>query len=518
MPTVGSLFFIFISLLTACRPSPFNEPNDYFGIEKDSVRKLLTEVKDVRHLSKAEQAAYALLSLRIEEDSIRMDSLQQAAYQYYSSQNDSLHLAYCYYWGGLAAEINNKDLLAIAHYLRCAEIYPKQDKFLAHVHLFLGFTFEALGDNREAIKWFRQSVRYHEQQGSWEKAAFALMWQTPLYLKPDINQPDSAIYYGLINIGYMQHCHSVFLDTPYMTISQAYSMKGNFQKALEYNELSKKAQGRNKTLRQNANQVSILFHLEQYDSALAYALRIPEDYYNRHENDLWIARIYEKMGRYQEALDYEKKYLNEETNKNSAAARKNLSNLRLLIERNETTEQNQQFKAEAERRLLIQLTAISVTIILFLLAFGYHHYRIQRSEQRLKERELEQLTLKHHLEIQKRKEVELREQFFRQLNYLSLQADKDRRRPFSETEWELLINNANAAFGGFTTKLKEHYPLLNNEDIRYCILVKMGLTQNEIAQIVCREKVSVKKRIRRIAIEKMEATEGELLIDIINKI
>lgn len=512
------LLSVVLFFMAACKRASFMTSSSYFDLPEDSIRKLLHEASDAGRLSDEEQAAYALLALKVEKDTVRMDSLQRIAYLYYSGRNDSASLALCYYYGGLLAEFNDKEMLAAACYLRCAEIYPRQDGFLAHVNLFLGFLYNDLGDNKEAIRRFRQCALYREQQKAWEGAGFALMWMTPLYLEPDVNEPDSAIHYGLITLDYMKRSNSVFLDTPYLTISQAYSMKGDFEKAREYNELSKKAQGNSSTLRQTANQVSILYHLGKYDDALECAFQIPDDYYNVHENDLWIARIYEKMGRYKDALAYEKKYCEEELDKRNAWMRKNLSHLRHLIEHNETTEQNSLMKAEAKKHFYKLLVA-TITFLLFGVGiFSLYRFRMQRIRNRLKEKELEQQILEHKLEKQKRKEAELRESFFRQLNRLSLQAGGTKRRTFTDEEWQLLLDNANAAFGQFTDKLKQRYPNLNEEDIRYCCLTKMGLSQAEISEIVCREKVSVKKRIRRIAIDKMGAKEGQLLRELIDKI
>ena len=143
-------------------------------------------------------------------------------------------------------------------------------------------------------------------------------------------------------------------------------------------------------------------------------------------------------------------------------------------------------------------------IIILLLSIWYFQWKIQKQRKELQYKEIEKLSMERMMESQKRTEAELRENFFRQLNQLAIDSSIDKKQRFlSDEEWDLILSNANVAFNGFTIKLEEKYSSLNADDIRYCCLVRMGLSQSEIAGVVCREKTSVKKRIRRIVLEKI---------------
>ena len=72
-----------------------------------------------------------------------------------------------------------------------------------------------------------------------------------------------------------------------------------------------------------------------------------------------------------------------------------------------------------------------------------------------------------------------------------------------DEDWKIIFKNANTIFLNFTERLKSQYPALNEEDLRYCCMVKMQFTQTDIAKIMHLEKDSVKKRLKRIRIEKM---------------
>ncbi|KAA3123405.1 hypothetical protein F2A11_09075, partial [Alistipes onderdonkii] len=65
---------------------------------------------------------------------------------------------------------------------------------------------------------------------------------------------------------------------------------------------------------------------------------------------------------------------------------------------------------------------------------------------------------------------------------------------------------------------RQRFPSLNEEDIRYCCMVRMHLSQAEIAGVVCLEKDSVKKRLKRIRTEKLASAKGATLEDVLSKL
>ena len=71
-------------------------------------------------------------------------------------------------------------------------------------------------------------------------------------------------------------------------------------------------------------------------------------------------------------------------------------------------------------------------------------------------------------------------------------------------------------FDNFTVRRRQRFPSLNEEDIRYCCMVRMHLSQAEIAGVVCLEKDSVKKRLKRIRTEKLASAKGATLEDVLS--
>ena len=70
--------------------------------------------------------------------------------------------------------------------------------------------------------------------------------------------------------------------------------------------------------------------------------------------------------------------------------------------------------------------------------------------------------------------------FFRQLNFSILQQIGEIRKNgniiFSDKDWDVITENADAIFNNFTLRLQDSYPELNKEDLRYCCMVKMQLS------------------------------------------
>ena len=98
----------------------------------------------------------------------------------------------------------------------------------------------------------------------------------------------------------------------------------------------------------------------------------------------------------------------------------------------------------------------------------------------------------NELDEMRRKEEQLRTAFFRQLNSRFIaqvkQAGESKKCRMSDEDWKTIYTHADAVFDNFTVRLRQRFPSLNEEDIRYCCMVRMHLSQAEIAGVVCLEK------------------------------
>lgn len=116
-------------------------------------------------------------------------------------------------------------------------------------------------------------------------------------------------------------------------------------------------------------------------------------------------------------------------------------------------------------------------------------------------------------------------EFYNQLNSISIpgliSSSKDNKEEQSahikltEQDWNKIIENTDAVFNNFTKRLKEAFPKMNEMDIRLCCLIKVQLSQSEMADILNIEKVSIKKRKLRIRKDKMMLDDGRTLDEIV---
>ena len=132
------------------------------------------------------------------------------------------------------------------------------------------------------------------------------------------------------------------------------------------------------------------------------------------------------------------------------------------------------------------------------------------------------LRQENELDAMRRKEEHLRTTFFRQLNSRFIaqvrQGGESRKCRMSDEDWKTIFTHADAVFDNFTVRLRGQFPALNEEDIRYCCMVRMHLSQAEIASVVCLEKDSVKKRLKRIRTEKLASAKGSTLEEILSRL
>ena len=98
------------------------------------------------------------------------------------------------------------------------------------------------------------------------------------------------------------------------------------------------------------------------------------------------------------------------------------------------------------------------------------------------------------------------------------QGGEARKCRMSDEDWKTIFTHADAVFDNFTVRLRGQFPALNEEDIRYCCMVRMHLSQAEIASVVCLEKDSVKKRLKRIRTEKLASAKGSTLEEILSRL
>jgi hypothetical protein len=165
---------------------------------------------------------------------------------------------------------------------------------------------------------------------------------------------------------------------------------------------------------------------------------------------------------------------------------------------------------------------LSLSGVAYFLVSNRKQKLIREQEEQIRLQEIEKLQSDKKIAQQELKEVELRETFYRQLNFVSVPelrgiSEKRKREVnehirLTEDDWAHIIENTDTTFNGFIGRLKNSFPKLSDADIQLCCLVKMQLKQADIAEIFNVEKDSVKKRKMRIRKDKM-CLDGDKTLD-----
>lgn len=87
------------------------------------------------------------------------------------------------------------------------------------------------------------------------------------------------------------------------------------------------------------------------------------------------------------------------------------------------------------------------------------------------------------------------------------------RRPlyFSEAEWEELIALIDVAYDDFTLRLQRAYPALTSDAVRFCCLLRIGFSLDEISRVLSVTKDAVYKRRSRLRKDLLPAGDARTL-------
>ncbi len=127
----------------------------------------------------------------------------------------------------------------------------------------------------------------------------------------------------------------------------------------------------------------------------------------------------------------------------------------------------------------------------------------------LLQREAEYKLLK---EQEERKKVELQQlrltvEYCKRLNAMTVpillkSQNSQGAMHLNQEEWDIIMKNTDACFSQFTQRLKEYCPLLTDEEVQFCCLIKMELSLSLLSEIYHIAKGSISRRKMRLK-EKM---------------
>lgn len=510
--------------------------------ETDSAIAVMQEIKEPQNnLADRDYALYALLLSeamhRKQQLNAETDTLLLPAIKYFSESGDSLYAERALYCKAHLDRRLYRMKDAMQSFLKALLFLQGSgnDEQLYRVNTWLGVVCLNQEEYEGKMRYSKEALKAALRMDNLFYKNLALCdIATGYYF---LNRLDSALYYAQTAYD-AAIADSLPSQLPhvYTDLGSIYAKMGENGKALEYIDKAIGLRSRKDTLAilgLYADKVDLFGKLGQYDSAYHYfwkAVASPNlatqaDAYNH------MSGAYYKMGRCNEAYSLLLRFTELADSVRKQRHTAEVIALQELYKHEQLSVENLYWRTQAaERQSNVYLMATLSLLSLWIASTIYFFY--WRNRRRLVEQQhqlaSQQEELHHQRQVttenlqrmaeMEQKEARLKETFFRRLNQRIVQEiEKGSNILLSDDDWEDIVQNADIIFDNFTRRLQQHYPALNKEDLRYCCMVKMQLSQLEMSQIMHLEKDSVKKRLKRIRMEKMKADSGVTLEELLRR-
>ncbi len=510
--------------------------------ETDSAIAVMQAIKEPQNnLTDRDYALYALLLSeamhRKQQLNAETDTLLLPAIKYFSESGDSLYAERALYCKAHLDRRLYRMKDAMQSFLKALLFLQGSgnDEQLYRVNTWLGVVCLNQEEYEGKMRYSKEALKAALRMDNLFYKNLALCdIATGYYF---LNRLDSALYYAQAAYD-AAIADSLPSQLPhvYTDLGSIYAKMGENGKALEYIDKAIGLRPRKDTLAilgLYADKVDLFGKLGQYDSAYHYfrkAVASPNlatqaDAYNH------MSGAYYKMGRCNEAYSLLLRFTELADSVRKQRHTAEVIALQELYKHEQLSVENLYWRTQAaEMQSNVYLMATLSLLSLWIASTIYFFY--WRNRRRLVEQQhqlaSQQEELHHQRQVttenlqrmaeMEQKEARLKETFFRRLNQRIVQEiEKGSNILLSDDDWEDIVQNADIIFDNFTRRLQQHYPALNKEDLRYCCMVKMQLSQLEMSQIMHLEKDSVKKRLKRIRMEKMKADSGVTLEELLRR-
>ncbi len=185
--------------------------------------------------------------------------------------------------------------------------------------------------------------------------------------------------------------------------------------------------------------------------------------------------------------------------------------------RQETENQQLAYRSKMYRRTLLVTVAASLVVIIAIVLAARYRMRAQRQEKRQLQQEAEhQKTLLH----QANEVVTFLQGFILERTEVlkKLNQSGDSLIYLSPHEWSEIERTLNAIDGNRFANLREQYPKMQEDDIRLCILTRLGLSNRTIGNIYCITVSAVQHRKLKLKKEVFGETNPDVTLEQILKI
>lgn len=315
-----------------------------------------------------------------------------------------------------------------------------------------------------------------------DSSVYANLWQEKamLYLP---HQPEKAKEFFQKALAYMPSGTPASIAQSELYLSRIYLEQGQTDSAFHYiNNAIRQNLPDKETAALHLQKGYIFAFLLQADSATHHILPFLPDASLKQRTEAY-RRLFEMYGKKQNEKQeniYMRKYIL--SHDSLSAERKEMVIEKIQDMHEYKLQRERANKAEmqaAHHKLVFYRIAVTLGVVILILLLLLHRIRVHK--QKLTE-ELKATQWMRMEETLKRKEAEVA--------------------LAHEQEWDIIQQNTDTCFDGFTRRLKECYPQLTEEELRFCCLVKMDLPMSLLSEIYHIAKGSISRRKMRLK-EKM---------------
>ncbi|WP_300728048.1 tetratricopeptide repeat protein [uncultured Bacteroides sp.] len=507
--------------------------------ETDSAIAVMKSIDSPIRMSDRDYALYCLLMseamARKKEINAATDTLLIPAINYFSHSGDSLYAERALYCKGHLQRKMERYEDAMQTFMKALSFLKGSDNYeqLYRVNTWIGVMCMKLYDYKSRVQYDRRGLDAAIKLGNNRYKNLALCDLAADYYS--IGMQDSALYFS--ELAYKSAIEDSLpgrLIHVYTRLGCVYGEMGEYEKAIDFidKSISLRPAGDSLAIRGLYTfKIDYWGKLGKYDSAEYYFNKamLSSDLGTKGDASLAMADSYYLQGRYDKACPLYKKTLEYADSLRYFTLAEESVALQQLYQHEQLSMENMFWRTQADIRQRKIFWMIITSVVLLWLATGIYilyrrnkfrlleqQYRLAAQEEELYKKQAEISEDKRRLLEMEHKEAKLKEIFFRRLSRRIIEKlESGGNVILSDTDWNDIERNADAVFSGFTKRLQQTYPDLNKDDLRYCCMVKMQLSQSEMAQIMHLEKDSVKKRLKRIRIEKMGSGSGATLEELL---
>ena len=569
MKKVRLLFPILLLMcICACTNKPYPQSprvaDSLIHNNPDSAVILLEELKrSMAFEPQATQMYYQLLTIKAKDKAYithTSDSLIKTVVKYYEERKDRERLPETYYYAGRVYR-DLGDAPQALEYLQKA-IESTKDctdyRLISRIYSQTGTLYLYQDTYDQALEVFRKAYQYCLSDKDSIGMVYSLRDIGRTFTT--LNCADSALYYYKGALNYAEQIHNNHL----VGVVQA-ELSGLYIQLEMYPEAFTAIQCSNKYIKGHniapfyAILADYYYYTNQLDSATFYYTQTAsfDDLYQKQGSYKGLGNIARKKGQYKEAMEYFDKYLictdsiKDITNTETIRKMQSLYNYQLK------EKENSRLQHQAANYKLWNILLVFSLLSLVFLFIAYHQFRKKKEQQRLvkqerikqiqKDRyaqsntyleknkeqikvlelslhkaEIEKDQLRQDLlkaqksliektneqitatqRVQKQSELALKHSDIYKKFHFAVQGSDEK---IGNDDWKELMCAVDEAYNQFTTRLLELYPMKTIE-IQVCVLIKIGLSPDQIAFITIRSRQAISS-IRKRLYSKVMGKDG----------